>query len=249
MKLLVIVLCLLSERFFIHQLSHNRFYWFSAYLTKMSRWFKSDNTLVAQSINFAILLLPLLLILSLILTFINHLFFGIIALIVNLIVFYYCLGPQNPFYPIRLEQEESDNQSVKNYFSQVNSELFAIIFWYILTGPLGILFYRFIYLSRDYPQTAILAQRLMNLLDWIPARITVLLYLLVGNFQRGFYFFAKMFFTAPENNELLLAEGGLLAASAREEDVISLPYAESLVEHALIVCLVLLAFFTLVAWL
>jgi AmpE protein len=72
---------------------------------------------------------------------------------------------------------------------------------------------------------------------------------LVGNFQKGFQYYSKAFFASPMQNDHLLEEGGLCAAEANEEAPISLPYAQILVEHALVVCLVFLAFFTLVAWL
>ena len=73
--------------------------------------------------------------------------------------------------------------------------------------------------------------------------------MLVGNFQQGFHYYRRLFFSSPENNQTLLSNGGLLAARTTETDIVSLPHAQNLVEHALIVYMVFLAFFTLVAWL
>ncbi len=58
----------------------------------------------------------------------------------------------------------------------------------------------------------------------------------------------QKFFSSPEFNNQLLTEGGLLAARTSESEPVQLPYAESLVEHSIIVYLVVLALFTLGAF-
>ncbi|CEK10930.1 CobD/CbiB family protein [Legionella hackeliae] len=251
MKLFVIVLCLLSERYLVHTVSHNRFYWFSSYFAAISQKLRTtDASLLSQiSILLAVVLPPIILAWVIFYIF-GHIIFGLIGLLLNLIIFYYCLGPQNPFYPVRAEGEDQDNEGVVgNYFAKVNGQLFAVIFWYILAGPLGVLLYRLISLCQEQLPTMHLSRIITNLLEWIPARLTVLLYLLVGNFQRGIHFFAQAFFSAPEKNDTLLSTGGLLAARTNDNEPVPMPYAESLVEHALIVYLVFLALFTLVSWL
>ncbi|ASQ45690.1 regulatory signaling modulator protein AmpE [Legionella clemsonensis] len=251
MKLFIIILCLLSERYLVHTVSHHRFYWFSSYFNAISEKLRAtDNSLLSQSLILLAVVLPPILLLWIVFYIFGPIAFGLIGLLLNLVIFYYCLGPQNPFYPVRNEDETQDNEVlVGNYFAKVNGQLFAVIFWYIVTGPLGVVFYRLISLSREQLSTAQLAQVIIDVLDWIPARLTVLLYLLVGNFQKGIHFFMQMFFAAPEKNDALLSNGGLLAARTNENEPVPIPYAESLVEHALIVYLVFLALFTLVSWL
>ncbi|MDI9818248.1 MULTISPECIES: regulatory signaling modulator protein AmpE [unclassified Legionella] len=250
MKLLVIVLCLLSERFLIHRISHSRFHWFSSYFTGISqRLPKTEISLFSEIFILSAVVLPLLLLTWLVLAILGHWLFGFVGLLLHLVIFYYCLGPENPFYPVREGEEGEDEVITGNYFAKVNGGLFAVIFWYIAAGPLGVLVYRLISLSRTQSLTTRLAQMLTDLLDWVPARLTVLLYLLVGNFQKGIRFWIGMFFASPDKNYLLLSQGGLLAAKTDEMEVIQMPYAENLVEYALIVYLVFLALFTLVAWL
>ncbi|KTC78347.1 regulatory signaling modulator protein AmpE [Legionella brunensis] len=251
MKLLVIVLCLLSERYLVHAISHRRFYWFPAYFAAISQKLSmSETSLLSQILILCAVVLPPVLICWLILYIFSHLVFGFIGLLLHLIIFYYCLGPQNSFYPIREEGEDQESEAVVgNYFAKVNGELFAVIFWYIVIGPIGVLLYRLISLCQKQLATANLAQIITNVLDWIPARLTVLLYLLVGNFQRGIHFFVQMLFSPPDKNDTVLSQGGLLAARTNESEPVPMPYAESLVVHALIVYLVFLALFTLVSWL
>lgn len=248
MKLLVILLCLLSERYLVHAVSYLRFTWFSSYYTIIKEnLVKIKINLVSLSL-LVLVVLPMLIIWGIALYIADHWFFGFLCFLLNLLIFYYCLGPDNPFYPIREDANEQNPEvAAGHYFAQVNNQLFAVIFWYVILGPLGVLFYRLVSLCRLKEPTAALALKITNLLDWIPARITVFLYLIVGNFQKGFHFFAQNFISPPDNNERLLYEGGLLAARTNEKESVQLTFAENLVEHALVVYLVFFALFTLVA--
>lgn len=249
MKLLVILLCLASERYLVHAASLHRYRLFRV-------WFRSITNYLPKAVLFtnpflvlAWVILPALLIAWAILALTDNFLFGFIGLLFNLLIFYFCLGPDNSFYPVIYSNEgESNTEPVENYFSIVNSQLFAVIFWYILTGPLGVLVYRLLYICNEEELTQRASKWLTGFPDWITARVTLLLYLLVGNFQQGFHYYTQMFFSSPEKNNEFLGKGGVLAAQTRDEEL-SLPYAQSLVEHALVVFLVFLAFFTLVAWL
>ncbi|KTD29780.1 MULTISPECIES: hypothetical protein [Legionella] len=250
MKLLVIILSLLSERYLVHAVSHRRFDWFPVYFKTICQYLPQTKQSLNQTIILLMVILPLLILSALLLFVFDHILFGFIGFLLNLVIFYYCLGPENPFYPVREDTDaESSELVVGNYFVKVNGQLFAVVFWYIVLGALGALVYRLISLCRTQEVTAPLATRLTDLLDWIPARITVFLYLLVGNFQRGIHFLSQNVLSAPKSNDLLLREGGLLAARAADAEPVQLPYAENLVEHAMIVYLVFLALFTLGAWL
>ncbi|WP_028387630.1 regulatory signaling modulator protein AmpE [Legionella fairfieldensis] len=250
MKLLVIVLCLLSERFLVHALSYKRFYWFSSYFDAIRQRLPQNSFFSTPAVGMIAVIFPVLFITGLVFLVFNHVLFGFIGLLLNLAIFYYCLGPENSFYPVRQEMGEEHNEmEAGRYFAKVNGQLFAVIFWYIITGASGVLIYRLISLCRYQELTAKLAASLTNILDWIPVRLTVFLYLLVGNFQRGIHFFIQKLPSSPENNTEFLSEGGLLAARTSDNESVQMSYAESLVEHALIVYLVFIAFFTLVAWL
>ncbi len=246
MKLLVILLSLLSERYLIHALSYRRFNWFPSYCTRIIQSIGQKELLLNQHILLIIIVLPIFILLSLVLYLANHLLFGVFSFFLNLFIFYYCLGPVNPFYPVRTEIETEDTElAAGHYFSNVNGQLFSVIFWYVVAGALGIVIYRLISLCREQELTFRLASQITNFLDWIPARITVLLYLLVGNFQKGFHFYLRKFFSSPEFNNQFLSEGGLLAARTNETEAVQLSQAQSLVEHGIIIYLVVLALFSL----
>ncbi|WP_419418524.1 hypothetical protein ACNVED_08125 [Legionella sp. D16C41] len=250
MKLLIIILTLLSERYLIHAFSATRFNWFSDYVENLTSKFQQVRFIQNSYIALILIILPLMLIVWVLLLLLGQLFFGIFGFIINFIVFYHCVGPENPFYPTKTPKDELENELVAgNYFAKANNQLFAVIFWFILTGPLGVLFYRLVSLCMHYEITKVAATNIINILDWPTTRITLLFYLLVGNFQKGFNYYQQVFLSSPKNNDAILSTGGLLAARSQELEIVTLPYAQSLVEYALVIYLVLIALLTLSTWL
>lgn len=249
MKLLVILLCLFSERFLIHTISYQRFSWFDDYYQAMKKT-ADKNSFFANPWTFlALIVLPLILITALVYFVLHGIFYGFMGLLLSLALFFYCLGPKNVFYPVTQSETENANQLVGDYFSMVNRQLFSVVFWYIIAGPIAVVAYRLIALCRNIPEVRVQADEITDLLEWIPARLTVLLFLLVGNFQRGFKLFSSYFFAKPDFNNEMLRECGLQAVRTNESDEVPMPVAEGLVEHAIIVMLVFIALFTLISWL
>ena len=200
MKLLVIVLCLLSERFLVHASSHQRFYWFSTYGNAMEKRLSSVRLLSSPWLMLVVTLLPMLVVAFLVIHFFSAWLFGFVGLVLNVIIFYCCIGPGNPFYPVRASTtEDATREDVETYLAQMNGELFSILFWYIFLGPLAVLAYRLVSQSQNQPRISKEAFLLTNYLDWLPARMTSLLYLIVGNFQAGLRPFSKLFLSNTSN--------------------------------------------------
>ncbi|STX28758.1 inner membrane protein AmpE [Legionella beliardensis] len=250
MKLLIILISVLSERHLIHAISATRFNWFSNYVENLTGRFPQAGFIQNPYIALLLLIVPLLLIVWILFALIGHLLFGFLGFLMSLAIFYYCIGPENPFYPMSAPNDELENElAAGNYFAKVNNQLFGIIFWFVVFGPLFVLFYRLVSLCVHYDITKRAALRILTILDWPTSRVTLMLYLFVGNFQQGFNYYQQMFLSSPQNNEAMLSTGGLLAARSQEDEVITLAYAQSLVEHALVVYLILIAVFTLSIWL
>lgn len=249
MKLLVIVLCLLSERFLVNTALHHRYKWFAVYVNAVDKGFSKIAWLYFPGIILSVALLPVLGMVFCALYYFSNDLFGVTGVILNVFILYCCIGPGNPFYPAHVYvSEKVSRDKIEKYLVQVNEQLFAVLFWYIILGPLGALTYRLISQSRHQKSLHYIASLLTNILDWLPAKMTVLLYLLVGNFQAGLRDFSKMLFKPPVNNPELIAVCGLQALEADGADTIMMAQAENLVEHAVILLLVLLAVFTLAAW-
>ena len=249
MALLVIVLCLLSERFWAHARVHQRFHWFIAYGARLSFSLRSMFSRMPSWGILAGVVLPILLVAMFVLHMVDHALFGVIGLLCSLAIFYYCLGPVNPFYPAH-EKGKSDltNEDLGAYLVAVNGQLFAVLFWYIVAGPIGIMAYRLISLACNLSPVRREASLLTDILDWMPVRMTALLYLLVGHFQAGLSVYRKQFFSRPSQNSAFLSDCGIAAMNLEHHKKKSMRSAERLVEHATIVFLLLLALCTLVTW-
>lgn len=253
MKLLVILLCLLSERFLTHKLSFQRFCWLATVNEKLLDTLPTSKWSQNQWITLSALVFPWVLIVALLMWVFKAFLFGVLCFVFEIFIFYYCLGPTNAFYPVsssrKKTKDDSESTDVQHYLAAVNNQIFSPIFWFITLGPLAVLAYRLIVLCQTQSGVKDSSATLTKLLDWIPARITVVLYLLVGNFEKGFNYLLKQFMTLPANNDHLLQDVGMLAAQDKDNATVSLPHAESLVEHAVIAYLVFLALFTMVSWL
>jgi AmpE protein len=249
MKLLVILLCLCSERFLIHTISYQRFYWFNDYYQYIKKTADKNSFFANPWALLGLIVLPPVILIAVIYCIFHSVFYGFIGLLLSIVLFFYCLGPQNFFYPITQSETENTNQLVGDYFAIVNRQLFSVVFWYIVAGPIAIVVYRLIALCRDIPTVSFQANEVTDILEWIPARLTALLFLVVGNFQRGFKLFCNYFVAKPDFNQEMLRECGLQALRSNDAEEVTMPAAENLVEHAIIVMLVFIALFTLISWL
>lgn len=246
MKLFVIVISLLSERFFLHSLAGKRQYWFNLYREKIEDQFSSWPFFSKTNYLFLAVVLPPLLVLYILEWMFSFFPWGIMVLLSHLVVFYACLGPDNPFYPSR-DSKDSSTQ-VTDYLWQVHSQLFAVVIYYILLGPIGILAYRLIDNCQSSAPLGSLARKYFGIIDWVAVRVTALLYLITGNFQSGFNYLLSVFFEGYAKNRNLLEDCANKALGNSQENQVPLLKADILVEHSLIFLLVLVALFTLVAW-
>ncbi|MGC1182515.1 hypothetical protein, partial [Legionella sp.] len=228
MKLMIILLCLFSERFLIHSVSYQRFYWFEDYYLFMKKVAEKNVFFTHSWALFALIVLPILFSTAFIYILLHGVFYGFMGLLLSIVLFFYCLGPQNVFYPVTYSENESANQLAGDYFARVNQQLFSVVFWYIIAGPIVVVAYRLIALCRNIAPISVQANEITDLLEWIPARLTVLLFLLVGNFQQGLQSFLRYFCAKPDLNNEMLRECGLLAARTNGTGTqeVSMPVAE-----------------------
>ena len=95
MSLLVIVICLLSERYLVNTVAHNRFNWFMLYSKAILPVFSK----LSPSLLLTMIVLPPVVVVGIFLHAVNHIFFDVMGLLLSVVIFYYCIGPINPFYP------------------------------------------------------------------------------------------------------------------------------------------------------
>lgn len=145
---------------------------------------------------------------------------------------------------------------------------FGVIFWFVILGPLGALWYRLACVLRDkcigqseedaFKDAALM---LHHILAWIPVRLTLLGYALAGSFADTFEALRNEDYGWKSNwlvnNYLLLIRGGLGALqleqelAADETRVVDAGYVRAalgLVLRTLILAIALIAVVTLGTW-
>jgi AmpE protein len=237
MKLFVLVICMLLERYGEHFDRIRRFDWFRSWTRFLVTWLPTQSSLFLMGCIF----LPILLGLKFLFLIVGILTGSWGVSVVQGFIFFFCLGPQNLFQTPLVEADFDPEM----YFEKLNRQWFGVIFWYLLLGVWGAVIYRLLDLIRAEGRMELLAHHLLQYLDWIPVRLTSLLYLLIGNFQQAYPFFIRESGTGVAKNQVLLTGCGVLAAQQENEQEVSYTQALQLVWHATILLLVVLAFKTL----
>lgn len=236
MKLIVIVLSMLVEKYGEGLYSIRHFGWLSAWYAWIQGKLKNHDALMLL-----VSLLPIILCVALFAFWFSGLFWGAGRFVLEFALFFFCLGPKNFF-----RMDDAKTLAPALYFSEVNQGWFAFIFWYLLFGIVGAVTYR---LFERLALENHVSKRLLSYLDWLPARLTAFFYLLVGNLQPSLPYFISHIRSGVDNNNTLLSECGLNAATHTKEKEVTLSDAMRIVSHAMILFLVCIAFLTIVAWL
>jgi len=155
---------------------------------------------------------------------------------------------------------------------RINERLLAILFWFVVLGPVGAVLYRSASqlkgLARaeyntheDFMEAAL---RFKAILDWVPVRITALCYAIIGNFVEAIHCWGQQIAKqgnnwVASNNSVLVSAGcgALQLADIFTEENLELEKddvrdqilaAEALVKRTVIAWLTFLAILTLVGW-
>lgn len=275
MTFIVTLIALLIERFF--DWSHlRRWVWYTNFQRAVMQRFpgKSSYTILVLT------MIPLLGIVLLIQFMLKSSLFGFVELLFQLFVFLYCLGPQNlwadTFACINAlmqadPQTAADKlrsafgvtdaqttqslhgQLLSNIFIAANRRIFAIVFWFLVLGPVGAVLYRTITLSSaDYPKQNPVpelissSRTIESLLDWIPVRLFTCIFALGGHCVKVLSCWRKKAVFGFDSNEKLLSECGAAALGNDDienivEDGSTAKSAIGLLDRSLVITLVFVA--------
>lgn len=281
MIFLVTLIALLIERFF--DWSHlRRWQW----LTNFQRGIIQRMPSASPALILGLTIVPILLATLLIEYALRHVLFGVVEFLFQILLFLYCLGPQNLWadtyacinallqgdarlaadklkstFGIATAESTSTPQSqlLNHVFIAANRRVFAIVFWFLVLGPLGAVLYRTITLaasefpSQDAaPQLVNSARAVEAVLDWIPIRILTCVFALGGHFVQVFSCWKKKPAMSLEMNETLLTQCGAAAlgenkAESHLVDGVALKSAIGLLDRSFIITLVLVAVYVLMS--
>ena len=114
-------------------------------------------------------------------------------------------------------------QAVQGYMLwQGFQGFFAILFFYLIGGPLAALTYRLLVLTSEqtyWPQAAGKATRLLHILDWLPVRLLSISFALIGNFITVSRTLMPNLLCITEPADTLLSHTGRAAVEAENNDI------------------------------
>jgi len=115
------------------------------------------------------------------------------------------------------ENDELVRTATSKILIESQKRYFGVIAWFIFLGPLGALFYRLAHvyrdacLSKEFDEHLPLMESLIHWIDWVPTRMTSLLFLLTGDFMNGFYRIKDYLYDADADNNQLVSDTGIAA--------------------------------------
>jgi AmpE protein len=242
MRFIIIILCLLSEKYMTHQFFTFRRKWSDLYGYAIDTYIPSKVLNASPIMRYAIYLGSLTL-LCIILSMIGHQGLGLILnFIFELSVFYICLGEHNLFFVNANEKKLlSDNE----FILAMNQEFYAVILWFFILGPFGALLYRVTVYFNQKKSPLMILVKLKAFLDWIPVRMSSLLLLLVGQFQPGFSVLVNNMNSNPLENDQLLIRIARLAMNAEKDEALEMMKLQNLFNHSCLLMIFILAIFVI----
>ena len=247
MSFVAIFIAVLLERFF--DCSHLRNWnWY----TKLQRLVVQKLPGQSPYVLLAGCIVPVFIALAVVDLVIYEMIFGFIHLVFSVIVLLYCFGPRNlwadsfacinalsdndvsateeklkvSFGVTDLRDPKAAGQSLlQKIFMQANARVFAIMFWYSITGFIGVIFYRLVAElipsagKEDVdPKLSNAARMIESYMDWPAVRFFTLLFALGGNFSRVFTVWRSNLLLGTDTNDFILTECGNAALNSTHQD-------------------------------
>lgn len=167
----------------------------------------------------AVIIFPLFLLVWIVSGMFENAFFGLFELAFNVAVVFFCVGPkaldlQVDNYLDALEIGDAEQrftvasqitseapandlgtqvtQVARAIFSEANRRVFAVLFWFVVLGPVAAVLYRLVeqlgnagYLHASLDSVRQLSQKITGWIEWLPTRITLFVFMVSGNFEAG----------------------------------------------------------------
>lgn len=197
-----------------------------------------------------ILLMPIVIIVSLFFTMVYHAFGMLAYYMLNFILVWLCMDGRD------LAKKPYLNVRVADFFTLTYERLFAVIFWFILLGPAGLILYtatislRNFLSAEGHDRLLSYALKLKALLDWAPVRLLGLSYGLVGHFTAVSSLWPTHLKGGSDSDARLVVEYGCAALGLSES---ALDQAQAdvihLINRALLLWLTVIAVVTLIFYL
>ena len=260
MAFLSIIFSLLIDRFFLDSDSYRQHHWYTTYTGWIARHTFGENT-YSRATGLLVILAPLLIIIAWLQGIFDH---GLTGLLFQGIILLLCLGPMDLDRQVNqfIDAAEDDNPDkgrllakeiigndlpadstdysralTEGIFIEACSRIFSVLFWFLLLGPMGAVLYRFTHLLLQQTDNSSTIQQLLNILNWVPARLSALAYGIGGSFDdalHGWRHHYTLINQYPgDSSAPILAGAGMGALRLHELSDEDLPVASVAAESAL----------------
>ncbi len=234
MTFIIVLISLIIERFF--DWSHLR-HW--EWLVRYQQWM--NNRFAHWSVYLATLVavLPLLIAVGVVNHLLSGVLFGLLTLLFGVFILVYCFGPENFWAQIYsciaiLQKDDSEaamkeigalfrikptrkSQAfhltlIRTLFVESHRRVFAVLFWFVILGPIGAVLYRFIAINSEQPGPGAFTRRqMLRIIDWLPVRVYTFIFALGGHFTEVFPHWRRRVISGLGVNRTLLTHCGVAA--------------------------------------
>lgn len=290
MTMIAILISLVIERTMESLRQYRSFAWFESYQQRLLGWLAQPFWQSPWGV--LVIILPPVIITGWLDHGLSSLLLGLVSLLFNIAVLWYCIGPEDldeqvDAYLAALEEDDHEKARVEagriihgevpsnladiqtrlgeSILVQANERVLAVIFWFVILGPMGAVLYRLTcYSARrsqlQNPEYLDAMQRLHNILAYVPAYLSALGYALAGSFDHAWHGWQRYQETVPDDwqqrSEHLLVTVGMGALrlepvdieSASETPEVERPALDQTALHDHIKSVLALVWRTLVIW-
>ncbi len=167
-------------------------------------------------------------------------------------------------YSFERDTANNDQKLLENILIESNERLFAVLFWFVVLGPVGALLYRLTVMLHQqqrgiHGEYASASEHLYNILNWPSARMVALGNALMGNMVDAIEAWQGVEKQSFEVNEAVICATGLSALNYKqpednesvslEDRIYWLKALQGLLNRNLLVWLTILGIMTLSGWL
>lgn len=279
MTLIITLICIAIEQFTPKLSQHRSYHWLKQYML----WFRHAFPNLDGTTTLLLILSPIIILGILLLSSVN----ALLWFLLSIVTLCYSIGPKNTVIQVtdyRDAAERGDIEAAMRYADKLNpythsmtnmaqanqhvinailtntsERITAVLFWFILLGPLGALLYRCSEQLMRYSQAnegetlQEATQRLHFILAWLPTRVTIFSYALGGNmsdaWQNWRHYQSKWAQIFCDDNKGLLICSGLgalqIEPTSRENDLQNVQCALALANRAIIIWVSFIAILTL----
>lgn len=249
MALIVILICLGIQRYLDFSSANFQIDWVGTYIDMMREKVSQINASNGLLGN-AILILPILLAVAILFGLVFHLLTVVGYMLLSVIALWYCIDARDPH---KLYAQTTDGTPVIMTTYQC---VFALIFWYVILGPIGLALYftvteivRSLETNSNDKESELLksAMFIQQILDWVPVRLLGFTFALVSHFNAVFPVWIQHLKTGL-NQEPPLLISITNAALNSKEGRLDTNQAIELIDRALLAWLVVIALVSIAFW-